>query len=342
MRMLLRPEYLNGPFGDPALYIWEMNERDALLVDCGDLSRFTPRQLLKVKYLFISHCHMDHFFGFDAFLRVHMGMDKSIQIYGPPETSHRVGGKLQGYTWNLVHEQDLEFVVVDLDPQNQIQTETRFHSRNRFLPEIGGSRKWDPSEPILNGHTYQVKTTDLDHRTSSMAYSIEEKVTVKLNFSMLDELKIKPDPWIGTLKTLFLSGKLENQWLDVPLLQGGQEKMNANELAEKVLIPRQRHKIVYATDGAAHPKNRIKLLQFVENADLWFSETCFLKEDQALAEATQHFTAEFIGALAHEAKVKVLAPFHFSKRYLNCPMKVLHEVNESFQGPVVNLGKKVA
>jgi ribonuclease BN (tRNA processing enzyme) len=99
---------------------------------------------------------------------------------------------------------------------------------------------------------------------------------------------------------------------------------------------------VYATDGAAHLKNRRKLLQFVQNADLWFSETCFLKADQALADATQHFTADFIGDLAHEAKVKVLAPFHFSKRYLSCPFKVLSEVTESFRGPVVNLGKKAA
>src|SRR5690348_5308068 len=132
MRMLLHPEYLSGPFGDPALYIWQVNEDEALLVDCGDLTRFTPRQLLKVRYLLMSHCHMDHFFGFDQLLRVHVGNDRTITIFGPPETSERVGGKLQSYTWNLLEDQSLQFIVMDLDSERRCKTETRFHAKDRF------------------------------------------------------------------------------------------------------------------------------------------------------------------------------------------------------------------
>src|SRR5690606_11787220 len=87
MRMLLRSEFPNGPFGDPALYVWEIHENDAMLLDCGDLSRFSVRQLLKARYVFVSHCHMDHFFGFDFFLRVHMGRAKRVTFFGPPRTS---------------------------------------------------------------------------------------------------------------------------------------------------------------------------------------------------------------------------------------------------------------
>lgn len=83
MRMLLRAEFKNGPFGDPALYIRELNANKALLVDCGDLSRFSPRELLKADRILLSHCHFDHFFGFDLFLRLHVGIDKTTTIYGP-------------------------------------------------------------------------------------------------------------------------------------------------------------------------------------------------------------------------------------------------------------------
>src|SRR5689334_17772538 len=102
MRMLLRPEFPNGLFGDPSLYVWQVNAKDALLVDCGDLSRFSTKQLLKTNHILLSHCHIDHFFAFDLFLRVHVGAKKVTTIYGPPHTSDRVHGKLQSYTWNLI------------------------------------------------------------------------------------------------------------------------------------------------------------------------------------------------------------------------------------------------
>jgi ribonuclease Z len=335
--MLLRPEFLNGLFGDPALYVWEINEREALLVDCGDLSRFAPKQLLKVHYIFLSHCHMDHFFGFDTFLRIHMGVDKSIQIFGPPETSLRVAGKLQGYTWNLIDDQTLEFIVSDLDSTERKKTITRFRAGNRFKPEPLGVEFWDPKEPILTTPIYQVRTVELDHRTPSLAYSIEEKVTVRLNTSVLQEMGVKADPWIGELKSRFLFEKMKGEFLEVPLEKGGTQKFAVGELAEKLLIPKQRHKISYATDGAAHPGNRERLLELVHDSDLFLSETCFLQEDFNLAEDTKHFTASFMGDLAREAKVKKLAPFHFSKRYLTDPKKVLREVKRYYGGEVVNL-----
>ncbi len=133
-RTLLRPEFLNGVFGDPALGIWEENGNDALLVDCGDLSLFSPKKLLRVSAIFLSHCHMDHFFGFDTFLRVHIGSQKTVSIFGPPHTSARVSGKLQGYTWNLIDNDFTRFVVIDLDASSGEKTTTHFHAQDRFFP----------------------------------------------------------------------------------------------------------------------------------------------------------------------------------------------------------------
>ena len=99
---MLQPEFLNGQFGDPSLYLSQLNGDRSFLLDCGDLSKFSTKKLLRVKAIFLSHCHMDHFFGFDSFIRSHIGTDKIVQVFGPPDTSSRVAGKLQSYTWNLI------------------------------------------------------------------------------------------------------------------------------------------------------------------------------------------------------------------------------------------------
>lgn len=308
-----------------------------MLVDCGDLSRLGTTRLLKVSRIFLSHCHIDHFFGFDLFLRAQMAVDRTTTIYGPPETSERVGGKLRGYTWNLIGDRNIELVVVDLDPKASRKRTTRFHSRSRFLPAEASEEAWDPRQPVFDAGTYQVSTAELYHRTPSLAYVIEEKLTVGVNAGVLRELGLRPAAWINALKRLFLFGGIESAMLDVTLEAGGSRSYPAAELARRLLIPRQRHKIAYATDGAASAGNRGKLVDLIRGADLFFCETCFLEEDRALADETKHFTAAFVGSVAREAGVKKLAPFHFSKRYLGRADEVIAEVSRGFGDEVVRL-----
>ena len=65
MSSRFHPNLINDPFGDPALYIEFMFEKRAILFDLGELSGLTPRKLLRVRDVFVSHMHMDHFCGFD-------------------------------------------------------------------------------------------------------------------------------------------------------------------------------------------------------------------------------------------------------------------------------------
>lgn len=337
MRMLLRPEYRNGHFGDPALYLWETFASGALLLDCGDLSRLSNRELLRVRHLFISHCHIDHFFGFDLFLRVHVGSERTVRIHGPPATSARVGGKLQGYTWNLIRDQNLEFLVHDLDARNRRRTITRFHARDEFRPSPPFVEEWSPEAPVLDEGTYRVLAAQLDHRTPSMAYSVEEKKTVRLDADALERLGLVAGPWIQELKSRFLAGEEDRRELEVPTREGGSRRMPQGRLSRELLIPLQRHKIAYVTDGAAHSRNREAILPLIAGADTLFAETCFLEEDSDRARETQHFTAAWMGALARDAGVRALAPIHFSKRYIECPERVLTEVASSYSGEVIRL-----
>ncbi|OFZ56449.1 MAG: hypothetical protein A2428_14365 [Bdellovibrionales bacterium RIFOXYC1_FULL_54_43] len=337
MRMLLRTEFPNGPFGDPSLYIWQIDAPRALLFDAGDLSRFTTRQLLKVDHLFISHCHIDHFFGFDLFLRLHIGSEKNITVFGPPSTSEHVAGKLRGYTWNLIHDQNLSFDVIDLDHLNQSRLTTRFHAKAGFEATDSRQESWNPSDPIFDNGLYRIRSALLDHRTPCLAYSIEERPSVRVLKSVIDDLGLQAGPWLEVLKTAYLSGMAEETVLQIPRRNGETWVIEANQLATQVLEPRQRHKLAYATDGAASRPNRESLLQLVESADLFFCETCFLNDDSDLARRTQHFTATFVAELARDARVKRLAPFHFSKRYLKRPEVILKELSTRFPGEILPL-----
>jgi ribonuclease Z len=335
--MLLRTGYLNGPFGDPALYIWEVNGNGALLFDCGDLSRLSTRQLLKVSHIFLSHCHMDHFFGFDLFLRVHVGSEKKVTIFGPPETSKHVAGKLQAYTWNLVSDQTLEFVAVDLDLARRKKSTTHFRAKDAFRPSSAHVEDWNPETALLDTGIYTVRTTMLDHRTPSMAYAVEEKQSFGVNSARIREMGLKPGAWINQLKRLFLCGGLEDAEINIQNDGDNEIRIAARDLAAQILIPRKRHKIAYVTDGAASEPNERTLSSLVFDSDILFCETCFVEADRALADETKHFTATFIAKLARAARVVTLAPIHFSKRYLEDPERVYQELEQFFEGEVLRL-----
>ena len=110
------PQLVNDPFGDPGLYVDLVFERRALMFDLGDLSPLAPRKLLRVSDVFVTHRHMDHFIGFDQLLRVLLGREKVVGVFGPPGLIDAVGHKLKAYTWNLIagYEGNLAFRVTEL------------------------------------------------------------------------------------------------------------------------------------------------------------------------------------------------------------------------------------
>ena len=81
MRPLLHPMLINGRTGDPALYIETLFEQRAILFDLGDISSLSPRKIRRLDHVFVSHAHIDHFFGFDRLLRVLVGRDKQIHFF---------------------------------------------------------------------------------------------------------------------------------------------------------------------------------------------------------------------------------------------------------------------
>jgi len=142
MRPLLHPTLVNGRSGDPALYVETLFEKRAILFDLGDISNLSPRKIHRLEHVFVSHAHIDHFIGFDRLLRVLVGREKTIRLYGPKGFIEHVQHKLLGYRWNLVdrYVSDLIFVVTEIDSFLETQT-ARFRLKNAFSVEaVGGGR----------------------------------------------------------------------------------------------------------------------------------------------------------------------------------------------------------
>src|SRR5215467_1835933 len=136
MRPLLHPSLVNGRYGDPALYVETLFERGAILLDLGDIAALPPRKVLRLERVFVSHAHIDHFIGFDRLLRLLVGREKTISLYGPADFVAQVHHKLSAYRWNLVdrYECDLVFLVTEIDSSLKRRT-VRFRLKGGFAGE---------------------------------------------------------------------------------------------------------------------------------------------------------------------------------------------------------------
>lgn len=317
--MRVRTQLVNGRFGDPVLLIDFKFERRALLFDLGDVTALSTRQLLRVSDAFVTHAHMDHFAGFDHLLRVCLGRDTGITLYGPPGFAEQVGHKLAAYTWNVIENYETEFVVTawEVHPHWCMQG-ARYSSRRRFAAEPLGERRLAPGL-LCDEPGFRVRTAFLDHLTPCLALAFEEAVHVNVLKTELEAMGLPTGAWLTELRRKVR----ENAPADTPITvrwrdrDGHRERiLSLGELRRRVLqfVPGQR--IVYATDLAMTDENAAAVAALAHGADLLYIEAAFLEADAEHARRKAHLTARFAGEVAARAGVREAVPFHFSTRYL--------------------------
>jgi ribonuclease Z len=127
---------VNGRCGDPTVYVETLFEKRSLLFDIGEIASLSPRKIRRIDQVLVSHAHIDQFVGFDHMLRLLVGQEKSVEIFGPSGFTERVCHKLQAYRWKLVenYPSDLVFVVSELGSTNSISG-TKFRLRTAFAAE---------------------------------------------------------------------------------------------------------------------------------------------------------------------------------------------------------------
>ncbi|MCU0977189.1 MAG: MBL fold metallo-hydrolase [Steroidobacteraceae bacterium] len=319
MTSAIQAELVNGPFGDPALVLDLAFERRALLFDIGDVAALGTRKLLRVSDVFVSHAHMDHFAGFDRMLRVRLGRDASVALWGPPGFTDRVEAKLGAYTWNVIGGYATEFVVTvhEVGLGWSLRT-ARFGSRSAFAREPLGERSL-PAGELCRTPGYTVRAAFLDHRTPCLAFCLVEADHINIWKPRLEALGLPTGPWLTELRRAIREGApaetpIKARWRD---RDGAREReFTVAELVRDVveLTPGQR--IAYATDATMTEENAARIVALARDADLLFIEAAFLEADRDHALRKAHMTAAFAGRVAATSGARRAVPFHFSTRYL--------------------------
>ena len=338
MRTLFEPRLVNGPFGDPGLYVDFHDERRALLFDLGDITALPPRKLVRLAHVFVSHAHMDHFAGFDRLLRVVLGRKERLALTGGPDFIARVEHKLAGYEWNVVHryEPPLAVGVREL-AEDGTGKHTVFSSRNGFRREETGP--WNAAGDVLHEEaTFRVRGRFVDHELPCLAFALEERAHMKVAKDRLESLGLTTGPWLRALKHAVLAGApgdtpIAVRWRD---RQGEHaQTRRVDELRPVILGVVEGRRVGYVTDLRGTQANVRVLEELLAGVDILFIESAFLDADRDHAVRKNHLTAKQAGEIARRLRARFVVPFHFSPRYEGRSAAIVAELESAWSGAIV-------
>ena len=327
------PALINRPFDDPGLYLDFLFERRAMLFDLGDLAPLGARKLLRVSDVCISHTHIDHFIGFDRLLRIMLGREKAVRLFGPPGILSQVESRLASYSWNLIGSYPTVFTLTVSELHaDGTGVRASFSSRRAFARES--------EQPItlrenvlLDEENLRIRCAFLEHSIPCLAYAFEEKQHVNFKKNRLAELGAPVGPWLSEVKRAVLCGEPDDTVIVARgVKQGGERTFCLGELKEQVLEMVPGEKIAYVTDTAFTPQNRERIVALAKGADYLFIEAVFLHADHERARDRAHLTARQAGEIARAAGVARVIPFHFSPRHLGAEQQLRQELSDAFLG----------
>lgn len=325
MKPTFHPELVNGPAGDPALYVEFLFASRAMLFDLGDLAALPARKALRLSDVFVSHAHMDHFIGFDQLLRLMVGRDKRLSLYGPPDFIERVAHRLGGYTWNLVQNYRDDFVVTVHELHGDRLRRARFRCRAAFAREPLEDRAVHDGV-LLDEGNLRVRGALLDHETPCACYVLEERRHVNVWKSRLDARGLPTGRWLHALKQAVLDEAPDDTVMTLP----DGETASLGELKKDLLRIVAGQKIGYVVDTLYSEGNARRIAALMQDAEQLFIEAPFPDRDAARAAARHHLTARQAGELARRAGAKRCMPFHFSPRHAGEERALWEEAQAAF------------
>lgn len=327
------PQLVNDPFGDPGLYIEFQFEKRSILFDLGELNRLPPRKLVRVSDVFVSHMHMDHFSGFDRLLRVMLGRDHTLRLFGPEGLVAAVSHKLAAYTWNLVetYAANLTLVVSEFPGDGTLRT-VAFACRDRFRPSAERIRRVENGR-LLAEQSLGVRTVVLDHGIPCLAFALEEQAHVNIWKNRLEQMGLRVGPWLRDLKQAIVRGDPDNAPVTARWQEDGTQRertLPLGLLRGEVAVIAPGSKIVYVVDAAPTDSNLAAIRSLAADATILFIETPFLHEDLERARTRRHLTARLAGGVARAAAVQRLVTLHYSPRYEDRAEELVREAETAF------------
>lgn len=327
------PRLVNGPFDDPALFVPFRHEKRALLFDLGDISPLSGRDVLKLSHLFVTHTHMDHFCGFDRVLRLLLGREKTLHLFGPQGFLANVSGKLAGYCWNLVENYTNHFTLhaVELHPDRALCCS--YSCRQGFRTETGV--KTMPFDGVvIDEPSLTVRTVHLDHGIPVLAFRLDECFHVNVIKASLDQMNLTPGPWLNRFKAMLYARRDPNTPIDLPGSRDGDagRRLSLKELTARIARITPGQQLAYIADAAGTADNLEKIEALADGVDHLFIEAAFSHRHRAIAGRKHHLTARQAGRLARRCRAKQYSLFHFSPRYTDCPDVLAAEAADAYSG----------
>lgn len=300
--------FINPPYEDSVLYAKQFNAKEDLLFDLGDISKMKPSFILRVRYVFISHTHLDHFSGFAIFLRnILKNSGSCVDFFGPAGFTENFKGALHAYVWNLVHSYDIQFKVHEVCSDKI--TSTLFDSKNVFRPQKLEEKPFKGL--LLQEEFFCVKAQILDHFIPVLGFRLEEKDRLSVNLDAVLKAGLSSGKWLGQAKKMLLKHEPLNT-----LINTGQGFLSLQEIQKQFFTLKPFSSYAYLTDFGYTPQNIQKAVDLAYQTDILFIESNFLHQEEKNALETNHLTAYQAGKIAKLAKAKRVKLFHFSQRYL--------------------------
>ena len=316
MRPTFFPRLVNDPFDDPGLFIPFLLEKRAVIFDLGNIDSLSAKDILKISHVFITHTHMDHFIGFDRLLRLLLGREQHLHMYGPSGFLKNVEGKLSAYSWNLVkhYSNVLTLHITEVHPEHLITNV--YLCQEGFLPASNSIKR--PFNGILHQEaSLTVLAEILDHGIPCLGFTIEERFHVNIVKESVSDLGLEIGPWLNDFKKALFSNQHPDSEFAIKdsKKHSRQKKFVLGDLADRIARITPGQKISYVADVMYSPSNVEKMLKLLKFADHLFIEAAFLEKDKDMAKKKYHLTARQAGSIAAKARVKQFTPFHFSPRY---------------------------
>jgi ribonuclease Z len=328
MRPALLPRLVNGPFDDPVLFIRFLFENRALMFDLGEIYALSTRDLLKLTHVFVTHTHMDHFIGFDRLLRVFLGREKRLHIFGPRGFIENIEGKLAAYQWNLVDHFTHLLTLQITEVRSDTLISKTYPCQNRFRPVreavVQPIRPHLVSEPAL-----RISATLLDHRIPCLGFSVKERFHINIKKDGLKKIGLLPGPWLTGFKQALFEKRPPDSVIETKH-ESGPKNFPLGELSDIIAVITPGQKITYITDAVYSPTNVEKMISFAEGSDHLFIEAAFLQKDAHTAAQKYHLTAHQAGRIAAWANVKRFTPFHYSPRYTGLESSLWEEAMTAY------------
>jgi ribonuclease Z len=297
---MFHPSLKSRPDEDIAILISPENHPAQYLCECGQASDLTVKECQNLAALFISHCHIDHFIGFDTILRHQLGIGKKVTILGPKGMAEIVRHKILGYHWNLIEPGSITYEIRELHAPYEFHT-YELNPPTWDLQDLGPQKTTIPYQ----NEAFQVEYCLLDHGTPSVAYLFKahDKTSIDLTGSGL-----QPGPWVKQLKEAHAASNHNN-----PINIQGKETP-AHELYP-LLSTTPGYRLGVIMDHAATPENHKCITDLFQGADTVFIECFYSDEDADFATRNHHSHASASATVLRQANVKSAIPVHFSRKY---------------------------